>query len=77
MLYTVKMKVAQSFLTLCDPMVRKLPSSSVPGILQARILEWVAISSRKGSSRPRDLTQVICIVGKFFTLWAISEGDIV
>ena len=77
MLYTVKVKVDQSFLTLCDPMVHKLPGSSVRGILQARILEWVAISSCKGSSWPRDLTQVICIIGRFFTVWAISEGDIV
>ena len=58
-------------------MVGKLPGSSVRGILQARILERVAISSCKGSFWPRDLTQVTCIVGKFFILWAIWEGDIV
>ena len=43
-----------------------LPSSSVHGILQARILEWVAISSSRGSSCPKDLTQISCIAGRFF-----------
>ena len=47
-------EVAQSCPTLCDPMDCSLPSSSVHGILQARILEWVAISFSRGSSRPRD-----------------------
>ena len=51
----------------CDPMDCSLPGSSVPGILQARILERVAISSSRGSSRPRDQTHVSCISGKFFT----------
>ena len=46
-------EVAQSCLTLCDPMDCSLPGSSVQGILQARILEWVAISFSRGSSRPR------------------------
>ena len=46
--------VAQSCLTLCDPMDRSLPGSSIHGILQARILEWVAIFSSRGSSQPRD-----------------------
>ena len=45
---------AQSCLTLCDPMDCSPPGSSVYGILQARILEWVAIASSRGSSRPRD-----------------------
>ena len=52
---------AQSCLTLCDPVDCSLPDSSVHGILQARILEWVAISSSKGSSQPRDRTHVSCI----------------
>ena len=43
-------------MTLCDSMDYSLPGSSVHGILQARILEWVAISPFRGSSRPRDLT---------------------
>ena len=51
--------VAQSCLTLCDPMDCSPPVSS--GIFQARILEWVAISYCKGSSQPRDWTQISCI----------------
>ena len=46
--------VAQSCLTLCDPMNYSPPGSSVHGILQARILEWVAIPFSRGSSQPRD-----------------------
>ena len=46
--------VAQSCLTLCDPMDYRLPGSSVRGIIKGRMLEWVAISSSRGSSRPRD-----------------------
>ena len=52
---------AQSCLTLCDPMDCSLPGSSLHGILQARILEWVAISFSKGSSHTRDRTCVSCI----------------
>ena len=44
-----------------------LPGSSVHGILQARILEWVAIPSSRGSSQPKDPTQVSCLAGRFFT----------
>jgi len=47
-------EVAQSCLTLCNPVNCSLPGSSVHGILQARVLEWVAISFSRGSSRPRD-----------------------
>ena len=64
-------EVAQSCPTLCDPMDCSPPNSSVHGILQARILKWVAISFSRGSSRPRNQTQVSCIVGRFFTNWAI------
>ena len=53
--------VTQSCPTLCDPMDCSLPGSSVQGISQARILEWVAISSSRGSSQPRDQIQVSCI----------------
>ena len=59
---SVKVKVTQSCLTLCDPMDYK-----VHGILQARILEWVAIPFSRGSSQPRNQTQVSCIAGGFFT----------
>ena len=64
---------AQSCPTLCDPMDFSLPGSSVHGILQARILEWVAIPFSKGSSRPRDRTQISCNVGRFFTGRATKE----
>ena len=52
-----------------------LPGSSVHGILQARILEWVAFPSSRGSSQPRDQTQVYHIVGRFFTSWATREAQ--
>ena len=52
---------AQSCLTLCDPMDYSLPGSSVHGIFQARILEWVAISYARASSRPRDQTRDSCV----------------
>ena len=57
----------------CDPMDYSLPGFSVPGILQARILEWVAISFSRGSSQPRNQTWVSCIAGRFFTDWATWE----
>ena len=62
------MLVAQSCLTLCNPMNCSSPGSSVCWILQARILEWVAISFSKGSSQLRDRTQVSHIAGRFFTV---------
>ena len=65
-------KSLQSCPTLCDPMDCILPGSFVHGILQATILEWVAISFFRGSSQPRDWTQVSCIVG--FTVWATREA---
>ena len=52
---------------LCNPIDCCPPGSSVHGIFQARILEWVAISFSRGSSRPRDWTQVSCLAGGFFT----------
>ena len=66
--------LAQSCPTLCDPMDRRPPGSSIHGILQARILEWVAIPFSRGSSRPRDRTQVSHIAGRHFNLWAIREA---
>ena len=66
--------VAQSCPTLCDPMDCNPPGSSVHGILQARILEWVAIPFSRGSSWPRDLTYVSCFAGRFFTIWATWEA---
>ena len=67
--------VNQSCPTLLQPMDCGPPGSSVHGILQARILEWVAIPFSRGSSQPRDRTQVPCIVGGFFTSWATREAQ--
>ena len=53
----------------------KTPVSSVHGVLQSRTLEWVAISSSRGSSQPRDRTQVSYIAGRLFTTWAIREAQ--
>ena len=53
----------------CSP-----PGSSVHGLLQARTLEWFAMPSSRGSSRPRDGTLVSCIAGRFFTVWATREA---
>ena len=53
----------------CDPMGCNLPGSTVHGLLQARILEWVAISFSRRSSWPK----VSCIAGRFFTNWATRE----
>ena len=58
----------------CDTMECRLPGSPVHGILQAKILEWVAISFSRGSSQPRDQTQVSCIAGRFFTHLAIRKA---
>ena len=49
-----------------------LPGSSVHGIFQARVLEWIAISFSRGSSQPRDWTRVSCIVDGHFTVWATT-----
>ena len=57
----------------CNPMDWSLPGYSVHGILQARILEWVAISFSRGSSSPRNRTQVSCTAGRVFTNWATRE----
>ena len=64
----MKMLVSQSCPTLCDPMNCSPSGSSAHGILQARILEWVAISFFRESSQPRDRTQVFCGAGRFFTV---------
>ena len=56
--------VAQSCLTLCDPMDCSPPGSSIHGILQARVLEWVAIPFSRGSFQPRDQTSVSCNEGR-------------
>ena len=70
MVKKVKMKVAQSCQNLCNTM-----DYAVNGILQARILEWVAIPFCRGSSQPRDQTQVSHIAGRFFTSRATREAQ--
>ena len=83
-LVTVYLKIALYFVcvcadsqwcpTLCDPMDWSPPGSSVHGILQARILEWVAISSSRGSSRPRVWTGISCIGRQILSHWATREA---
>ena len=68
-----EVSVAQSCRTLCDPMDCSLLDFSVPGIFQARILEWVATSFSRRSSQPRGQTWVSCIAGRFFTTSANWE----
>ena len=69
-------EVAQSCPTLCNPMDYSPLGSSVHGIFQARILEWVSISFSRGSSWPRDRTQVSCVAGRRFTNWATREAHL-
>ena len=69
------MLVTQSCLTLCDPVNYSPLGSSVHGILQARILEWVAIPFFTKYSWPRDRTRVSCIAGRFLTIWAFREAQ--
>ena len=59
--------------TLCDPTSYSLPGFSVHGILQARILEWIAIPFSRESSQPRDWTLVSCIAGRFLIIWATGK----
>ena len=66
--------VAQSCPTLCDPMDCSPPGASVCGILQARILEWVAIPFLRESCQQRDWTQVSHMAGRFFAIWATRFG---
>ena len=67
-------KSLQLCLTLCNPMDCSPPDSSVHGILQARILEWVAIFFSRGSSWPRDRTQISHTAGRLLTLWATKKS---
>ena len=72
--FCVCVLVAQSRLTLCDPRDYNLQVSSVCGILQAGILEWVAIPFSRGSFQPRDLTQVSCLASRLLTVSATREA---
>ena len=71
----MKVLVTQLCLTLCHPKDCNPPGSSVHGILQARILEWVALHFSRGSSPPRDWTCVSCIASRFYTIWATKEAQ--
>ena len=71
--WKVKVLVAQLCPTLCNSIDCIPPESSVHGILQARILEWVAIPFSRGSSRPMDWTRVSWIAGMLFSIWASRE----
>ena len=66
--------LTQSCLPLCNPMDYSPPGSSVQGILQARILEWVATPFSKGSSQLKDQTRVSCTSGRFFTVYQNHLG---
>ena len=69
-IHQVKVKVVESCLILWDPM-----DYTTHGILQARILEWVAFLFSRGSSQPWDHTMVSSIAGRFFTSWATREAS--
>ena len=71
----VKVLGTQLCLALCGPLDYSPPASSIHGIFQARILEWVAISFSRASSQARDRTQVSCITGRFFTIWSMSSWN--
>ena len=73
--WKVKVLVSQWCLTLYETMDCSCPppGSSIYGILQTRILEWVAMPFSRGSSQPRDGTWVSCLAGRFFTVWAIRK----
>ena len=66
-------EITQTYPTLCDPIDCSSPGSSIHGIFQAIVLEWVAISFSRGSSRSRDQTQVSRIVDRHFTIWNTKE----
>ena len=61
-------EVAQLYLTLCNPTDCNPPGSSIHGLSQARVLEWVAIPFSRGSSQPRDCTRVSRTASGFFTV---------
>ena len=70
----MSMIVAQSCPTLFDPMDYSPLGSSVCGILQARILQWVAIPFSRGASQPKAWNCISCVAGGFLTIWATREA---
>ena len=75
-IYLLSCSNSQSCLILCNLMDCSMPGSSVHEILQARMLEWIAISFSRSSFPPRDQTWVSYIAGGFFTNWATREAKI-
>ena len=71
-----KKEKSLSHVRLWNPMDCSPPGSSIHGIFQARVLEWVAISFSRGPSQPRDRTQVSCIADRHFTLWATRKSSL-
>ena len=66
-------EIVKSCPTLCDPMGCSILSSSIHGIFQARVLEWLVVFFSRGSSQPRDQTWVFCTADRCFTIWATRE----
>ena len=73
LLYSLLVLVTKLCPSLCDPMDCSPPGSSAHEILQARILEWVAILLSRGSSPLRNQTQGSCVAGIFFTIWPLGK----
>ena len=76
-IYTCAWQLLQSCLTFWDPMDCSPPGSSVYGIFQAKLVEWVAMPSSRASFWPRDwicISCVSCVAGGFFTRWVIGEA---
>ena len=71
--FLLVMCVWLSHVWLCGPMDCSPPGSSVHGLFQARVLEWVDLSFSRGSSQPKDWTRVSCTACRFFTIWATGE----
>ena len=75
-IFVLCVSVIQSYPALCDPRDCSPPDSPVHRILQARILEWVAIPFSRGPSQPRDQTWVSCAAGIFSTIWVTREAPL-
>ena len=76
MKWSESQSVSSQLIPLRNPTDYSPPGFSLHGILQARILEWVAIFFSRGYSRPRNWTQVSCIAGRFLTIWATGESQV-
>ena len=70
----LKVKLLSRVQLFATPWAVSLPGSSIHGIFQASVLEWAAVSFSRGSSQPRNRTQVSCIADRHFTVWANREA---